>query len=117
VVEPVPLSSVVTFYFPGAILGISIYLGLREWRLFQTPGQSELDPFPSTRLRLLRRWLGTVVLVAIALTLASLGRWPPCTVAAASHYLAWLAAELGLLVLLLMLDLWALGRPRARGRR
>ena len=72
--ETARLSSVVTFYVPFGLLGLTIFLALREWRLYRAPDKSERDLFPATRARLVRRWMGSVVLLALSITLASMGR-------------------------------------------
>jgi hypothetical protein len=112
--ETARLSPVVTFYVPFVLLGLTIFLALREWRLYRAPDMAERDLFPATRARLVRRWTGSAILFALAITLASMGRWPPDTAPAAARYLNLLAAEVVLLFGVFLLDVWALGRRRPR---
>jgi hypothetical protein len=91
---------------PVLVWYLAFLLGRRELRAYRRRHKEETDLFVYSKGRFIRRMTGVVALVATGLTLAAWDFLPPKTPQQASLYVGLLLAEVAIIVVLSMVDLW-----------
>ncbi len=100
---------------PLGLWALAWALGRRELRQFRHAEDIGHDVFVYSRGRLWRRMTGVAAIAVLGVTLAALGFFPASTPRGASIYMALLVAEVLVLLLLPLVDLWETARTAKPG--
>ena len=104
------MDPLVSIALPLVLWALAFGLARREWRHYRADDDIGTDLFVYSRGRLARRMTGVALLVVLGATLAALGLFPARTPRGLSIYMALLIAEVLVLIVLPLIDLWETAR-------